>query len=339
MKPIKLVIALFLVTIFFNKIVFAEIPKVSIIVPVYKVELYLDECLQSLIQQTLKDIQIICINDESPDGSLIILERYAAQDHRIIIINQKNSGPSAARNAGLTKSTGEYIGFVDSDDWIELNTFAKLYEIAKKYNADIVKFRVTRTDSGEIIGKKDGECIEVSNPGGTARFFTDIPIGFMPDKIVKSSIVKDHNIYLSRELKWFEDTTFWLECYGYANCVVSCPENFYYYRIHAGSLTDPRNTITKSLTLEKSMQTLSRKFLKTPNGPTYIKELFMFNMGWALKILSSIDISLTDGLKVRREVVKKILEFLSSSEFKSINIARVDMATRWRWENLSMLLK
>ena len=99
--------------------------KISIIVPVYNTEKFLEKCLNSLIKQTLKDIEIICINDGSIDNSLQILRKFANKDKRIQIINQTNSGLSIARNAGINKATGEYIGFVDSDDWVDLKLSAE----------------------------------------------------------------------------------------------------------------------------------------------------------------------------------------------------------------------
>ena len=111
--------------------------KISIIVPVYNVEKYLERCLDSLINQTLKDIEIICINDGSTDNSSEILKEYAKKDSRIIIINQNNQGISVARNNGMNKAKGKYIGFVDSDDWVDLDFFEKLYKAAEKHNAQI----------------------------------------------------------------------------------------------------------------------------------------------------------------------------------------------------------
>ena len=101
--------------------------KISIIVPVYNTEPYLEQCLDSIINQTLEDIEIICVNDGSTDNSLSVLEEYASKDNRIKIINQENEGPGFARNNGLKSVNGEYVLFVDSDDWIELNTCEALY--------------------------------------------------------------------------------------------------------------------------------------------------------------------------------------------------------------------
>ena len=114
-------------------------PKVSVIVPIWNVEKYLPKCLDSLINQTLKDIEIICINDGSPDNCLNILKEYQAKDNRIIIIDQKNQGVSVARNKGLEIAKGEYIGFVDPDDWVDTNFYEELYNKAIEADADIVK--------------------------------------------------------------------------------------------------------------------------------------------------------------------------------------------------------
>lgn len=115
----------------------AKIPKVSVIVPIYNVEKYLAKCLNSLINQTLKEIEIICVNDGSTDNSLKILENFEKNDSRIKVVSQQNMGLSGARNTGLNIATGEYIGFVDSDDWVDLEFFEKLYNVAKENSADI----------------------------------------------------------------------------------------------------------------------------------------------------------------------------------------------------------
>ena len=113
--------------------------KVSVIIPIYNVEEYLPKCLNSIINQTYKDLEIICVNDCSPDNSAKILEEYAGNDKRIKIVNRKNNGGlSAARNSGLEAATGEYIYFCDSDDWIEEDYIEKMVSAIELTNVDIV---------------------------------------------------------------------------------------------------------------------------------------------------------------------------------------------------------
>ena len=111
--------------------------KISVIVPVFNAEKYLKMCLNSLVSQTLKNIEIICIDDGSTDNSLAILDKFKSKDDRIKIIKQKNYGVSMARNNGISEAQGEYIGFVDADDWVDKDFFEKLYNATQKYNADI----------------------------------------------------------------------------------------------------------------------------------------------------------------------------------------------------------
>lgn len=114
-------------------------PKVSVLVPVYNVEKYLRECLDSVVNQTLKDIEIICINDGSTDSSLSILEEYAKNDSRIKIIDKPNSGYGISMNIGLDNATGDYVGIIESDDFADLEMFENLYNMAIENNVDIAK--------------------------------------------------------------------------------------------------------------------------------------------------------------------------------------------------------
>ena len=111
--------------------------KITVIVPVYNVENYLNKCLDSLINQTYKNLEIIVINDGSTDNSGEICQEYAQKDNRIVYIEKENGGPSDARNAGLDRMTGSYVTFVDSDDWIELDYVEILYKKITEYQADI----------------------------------------------------------------------------------------------------------------------------------------------------------------------------------------------------------
>ena len=113
--------------------------KVSVIIPIYNVEKYLQECLESVINQTLKDVEIICVDDGSPDNCPRICDEYAQKDNRIKVIHKENGGYGSAVNRGLEEATGEYIGIVEPDDYIDSKMYEDLYAIAQKYDSDIVK--------------------------------------------------------------------------------------------------------------------------------------------------------------------------------------------------------
>ena len=126
--------------------------KISIIVPVYNVEKYLERCINSLVHQTMKEIQIILVDDGSTDKSPSICDDYAKKDKRILVIHKENEGQGIARNYGLARASGEYVCFLDSDDYYELDTCEKLYEILKETNADMCCF-------GYQINDKEGNLV------------------------------------------------------------------------------------------------------------------------------------------------------------------------------------
>ena len=129
-------------------------PKISVIVPVYKVEQYLARCLDSILAQTYKNLEIICVNDGSPDNSLDILEQYAARNARIRVINRENGGLSAARNTGLEAATGELLMFVDSDDFLKPHMAEAMLHSLEAHNADLVNCQFERHDSeGDTRGR------------------------------------------------------------------------------------------------------------------------------------------------------------------------------------------
>ena len=123
--------------------------KVSVVIPVYNVEDYLEDCLNSIVNQTLEDIEIICINDGSTDNSLEILNRYAEKDDRMIVVSQENGGHAVATNNGMSMAKGEYLYLMDSDDIVKLNTLEDTYKIAEEKNLDFVIFKAINYNDPE----------------------------------------------------------------------------------------------------------------------------------------------------------------------------------------------
>ena len=109
-------------------------PEISVIVPVYKAEQYLERCVKSILEQTYQNFELILVDDGSPDGSPILCDKLAEKDSRVHVIHKKNGGASSARNAGLKNAKGNWIAFADSDDWLDKNALKTLYDLAKKYN-------------------------------------------------------------------------------------------------------------------------------------------------------------------------------------------------------------
>ena len=135
-------------------------PKVSVIIPVYNVEKHLERCLDSVVNQTLKDIEIICVNDASTDNSINILKKYAQKDKRINIIDlPENLGAGNARNKALDIAKSEYIGFIDSDDFVDLDFYKKLYSKAKTENAQVAKGSINCIKNGNKYWRSSIFCV------------------------------------------------------------------------------------------------------------------------------------------------------------------------------------
>ena len=185
-------------------------PKVSVLVPVYNVEKYLKQCLNSVIGQTLQDIEIICINDGSTDSSLSILEEFAKNDNRIKIINKENSGYGASMNMGLDLAIGEYIGIIESDDFADEKMFEDLYDLAVKNNADIVKSDFYYHFSNENISRKAGKILSKNKTFSIKDDTSALKI--LPtiwSAVYKRSFLNENNIrFLETKGASYQDTSF-----------------------------------------------------------------------------------------------------------------------------------
>lgn len=188
-------------------------PKFTIIVPVYNTEKYLSECLDSLINQTYEDIEIICINDGSTDGSLGILNEYAQKDSRIKIINQANQGVSVARNTGIENAKGDYILFVDSDDWLELNTCEKFNDVLfSDIDMLFYNYKIRKADGSTIIEKQINQCIvnkKIKFYDYIEECFTCLNLRGILGKVYKREFLKQNNIQFLSDL-WFGEDTYYL---------------------------------------------------------------------------------------------------------------------------------
>ena len=236
--------------------------KISIIIPVYNVEKYLRECLNSVVHQTLKDIEIICINDGSTDESGKILQEFADKDKRIKIIEQENKGQSAARNIGIRQASGEFIGFVDSDDWIDLGFYEKLYNAAVDYNADIACAGIRRCFSG----RKSKDWLKYNKFILTGDMKKKFELCRVPkyhyiwNKIYNRKKFLSANIFFEEGI-FFEDLEFTHKVLFYMPKLVTVPDVKYYYRDNVEStvnFTSERHYADLFYAIKKC-----QKFIKT----------------------------------------------------------------------------
>lgn len=218
-------------------------PRVSVIIPVYNVEKYLRACLDSVVNQTLRDIEIICVDDGSTDSSPAILAEYAAKDCRVKVITQPKSNAGAARNAGMSIATGEYLGFVDADDWCELTLFEKAYGRAKEVNADLVFWAYDQFDSqggrfvsGRLIAEAVRCLIRPFKPTDMDRqIFT--AFNYAPwNRLVRRQFAESNKLSF-QEQERCNDLYFSCLSIGCAKWIDLVDEVLYHYRIlHGGNL-------------------------------------------------------------------------------------------------------
>ncbi len=224
--------------------------KISIIIPVYNAESYLNQCLDTVINQSLDDIEIILINDGSTDNSLDICYKYSKKDSRVKVIDKKNEGPSVARNLGITSASGKYICFIDADDWIELDMCKKLYNDIEFNNADFIMCNFIKQTEGqeELIDSGINSKILC---GKDITYSLIIPliekkgIGIHKlatfrgpwGKLYKRETILQNKISFKKDLIIGEDFMFNCEYLIEAKKVVINKEYFYNYRINNSSIT------------------------------------------------------------------------------------------------------
>jgi len=208
-------------------------PKISIVIPVYNVEKYLAECLDSVVNQTMREIQIICVNDGSPDNSRAILQEYADRDSRIEIIDKPNGGLSSARNAAYPSINGKYTMFLDSDDWIELDSCEKLFAKAEQTGAEIVVFFYRWEDPAGPID----HCSEITPQDKTTIQEKTSLFNHNSScwKLWRSDFLRDNHLFFPEGL-YFEDNLVCWQGVVMAKRISVVPEHLYHYRSNPASI-------------------------------------------------------------------------------------------------------
>lgn len=236
--------------------------KVSIIVPIFNVAQYLRECLESIINQTLEEIEIICVNDGSTDNSLSIIQEYALKDDRIIIIDKQNTGYGHTMNVALSQATGDYIGIVESDDFVDKEMFEKLYNIAEKNFADVVKsnyFEYRKGSDTFVENLKKCTYNYTFDPTEKNNIFFVAPSIW--SGIYKRSFLMDNNITFNETPgASYQDTSFAFKVWVSAKRVFLIDDAFLHYRID--NMSSSVNSTSKVFCICDEYKEI-RKFLES----------------------------------------------------------------------------
>ena len=306
-------------------------PKVSVIVPVYKSEKYLERCVNSLKNQTIAEIEIILVNDGSPDGSGELCDKLAKEDARIKVIHRENAGAGMARNSGIKIAEGEYVGFVDSDDYVDERMFYALYSAAKKYDAELVLSGLSIV--GGSIFSAENECVEKPNFTEDTVFENEklnelaLGIACAPPSDAEDSrygmstcknlykrenIVKNNVCFLSEREILTEDALFTIDFISVIERAVGMPFAFYYYCRNEDSISkayNPKLFERSKVFLNELEKRYSAKMDKAQYG------IYLDRLAQAFgRVFISQEIMHAKEEKIKYKVLKERLKEICESE-------------------------
>lgn len=283
--------------------------KVSVLVPIYNVEKYLRQCLESVVSQTLEEIEIICLNDGSTDGSLEIIQEFQKKDPRIVLVDKKNSGYGDSMNLGLKKARGEYIGIVESDDYIDDDAFEKLYRYAKLYDVDVVRANYYFNKGGKdkknlyIDPLNAGRVVD---PARQTWIFYQAPAIW--SAIYRREFLDKNGIeFLPTPGASYQDTGFNFKVWASTHRAFFTTEAFLHYRIdnEASSVNNPGKVMNIVYEYTEIEKFLREKGLFKELGP--VMEIAKFG-GYYWNILRLKTNLLPDFLKVVKDEYTKARE-------------------------------
>lgn len=315
--------------------------KVSIIVPTYNVEMYLEECLESIRRQTLHDIEIICINDGSTDRSLEILQRYAENDNRFVIVDKENGGYGIAMNIGLDKATGEYIGIVEPDDYVPLGMYEDLYKVANENKLDFVKADFYRFTTNAVTqdmhlvynhldktGENYNQVVNPSEKPELTKFIMNTWSGIYSRDFLEKHHIRHHETPGAS----FQDNGFFWQTFIYAKRAMFLDKPYYMNR---------RDNPNSSVNSKEKVYAMNIEY-------DYIKDIFMkpenkelwekFKGYYHLKRYGNYTFTLSRiDASFKREYVERISkEYKRAQELGELDLS---LFTPLAQDKLSLLIK
>lgn len=280
-------------------------PKISVIVPVYNEENYLDKCIQSILNQSFTDFELLLINDGSSDSSATICDGYTVKDNRVRVFHKENGGVSLARNLGLEHATGEWITFVDGDDYISEKYFNPILDYN---NQDFILLSREKFRNGQTTSSVNFEPQRMNFESFIKKYKIHPYYSLIAGKIYKNSIIKSKGIFFEPNMKYGEDTIFNIQYLFHCENIAVTNRSIYFYRDVEGSLSKDLYNYKKM----KTLYTLTNKELKN-----FSKEYRDTNIKYSLHLLlKALYSDKTIDALARRKKLKELM----ASEYDSIQI-------------------
>jgi glycosyltransferase involved in cell wall biosynthesis len=312
--------------------------KISIIIPVYNVGPYIRKCLDSVVNQTFKNIEIICVNDGSTDNSAEICEEYAKIDSRIKVIHKTNGGNASAVNAGLNEFTGDYVGFVDPDDWIEQEYFEHAYQLITNNNVDFVCFGWYKDTLESSIEIKNHLPIESGklNRNQILRytFIRDAYPAFCAyrwNKLFRAYFFKSvekngYQIRAQEDLEVLSDVLFFTECILKTNNAIFCDSAFYHYFQRESSLSYSKDLEKKKGRLIAYARIIDLLEINDINTEIiiWVKRFYVYHAS----LLTELALSNKDGVNLalmQNEIRRYLTEYMVTNEHYPDRINRINL--------------
>lgn len=303
--------------------------KVSIIIPIYNTEKYLEDCLKSLINQTYQNIELIIVNDGSTDNSYQICQKYSNYKN-IKLINQKNQGVSIARNAGINIATGDYLMFVDSDDYIKANMVEVLVNNIKESDLAICEYYEEYKNKSIPVKIKSADKV-INNKEAMLQTFGTVG-GYSWNKLFKATIIKQNKLSFNPNIHMLEDQLFVIEYLKFAKSITIINQPLYKYRIRKSSITNISNT-KKYNTLLISLQQINMIMKENNLSDIFIKQsiveqYYKKSISASCKNSKEIRAMFKDYLKSKDIHLKKKLKLIIIKDFHFIYKIHQDIKKR-----------
>jgi len=302
---------------------------VSIIIPVYNTELYLEQCLGSVINQTYENLEILCINDGSTDKSGEICERYAQNDSRVKVFHKENGGVSSAKNIGLKNSTGKYVSFVDSDDWIEPDMVEILHKAAEETSNEIVVCNYSKVTNEQIEPITNRKTIPTGTITGADMILFALKrdnymgfCGYTWNKLFLRERIK--NLFFDEKINYGEDVLFFAQVTLSSGCRgIYINKSLYHYRQRESSIAHTKNNDIKTHIL-KSYKRIEKLINETGYKDIiyWVRGFYCYHASVVAKIAIETEDFITLEL-MRQEIRKHLSDFVRTNEEFPDKLARI----------------